>query len=124
MSLAETEKMATKVRLILGHGEAGGAVVTLDPREAAAALLAGELAVVIQPPATTFETWTITEYTWQIVVISPVPEALDAWPSLDALVAELREPLELDSAALTMWQPAQGPAWPCASLTTTTSTID
>lgn len=126
MSWPAAQDMATRARLALADtgGAYANALVTLDPAEAAGALGSGEPAVVVMPPDSEFPTWTMTEYTWQLVVISPAPEVLDAWPVLSDLIDELREPLELDRAQLTMWQPPTGSPWPCALLTTTTTTID
>lgn len=140
MSYAAAENMLTRVRLVLGDvaltwGTAtgtwaegvpnwAGAVVTIDAVEAAAALGGGLPAVVVQPPTAEFPTWTMTEFEWSVVVIAPVQNVLEAWPVLSNLIDQLREPLELDRAQLTMWQPPQGAAWPCALLSTTTTEID
>lgn len=140
MSFTAAEQMLTRVRLVLGDVAAtwgtaegtwaegvpnwAGAVVTIDPLEAAAALGGGLPTVVVQPPTAEFPTWTMTEYEWSVVVIAPVQNVLEAWPTLSNLIDQLREPLELDRAQLTMWQPPTGNAWPCALLTTTTTEID
>lgn len=141
MSYAAAQRMAARARLALADALASwseqtgtweqtdtqkwhGAVVTLDAHEAAATLGGGSPVVVVQPPEATYPTWSMTEFSWQIVLISHHPEVLDAWPLLSDLADELREPLELDRAQLTMWQPPTGSAWPCALLTTTTTETD
>lgn len=139
-SFEAAQQMLTRVRLVLGDVSAtwgtatgtwaegvpnwAGAVVTIDPVEAAAALGGGLPTVVVQPPTAAFPTWTMTDFEWSVVVIAPTQNVLEAWPTLSNLIDQLREPLELNRATLTMWQPPQGAAWPCAHLTLTTSTID
>lgn len=116
-------RWATRANLALQ--EAGHQVLaTLDPEEANGNLNAGEPVILIEVENATYETWTVTEYKLRFILISPHRAALEAWEQLEAITADVRDPLELETAQLSMWQPDNGRPYPCNLLTTTTTEMD
>lgn len=97
---------------------------TLDPSEAAALLGSGQAVVLVNPPQTTWETWTVQVHDFEITILSPDTDPLIAWPILDGIAEDLSGPLEIDTARLTVWQPNVGDSWPCIHLTLDTTTTD
>lgn len=97
-------------------------LATLDPIEAAAELGSGRTVVLVNPPATTWETWAVQVHAFEVTVISPDRDPLTAWPILDSLADDLATPLAIDTARLTFWQPQTGDPWPCVHLTLDTTT--
>ncbi|MGH1977959.1 hypothetical protein [Rothia sp. L_38] len=116
-------RWATRANLALQ--EAGHQVLaTLDPEEANGNLNSGEPVILIEVENATYETWTVTEYKLRFILISPHRAALEAWEQLEAITADIRDPLELETAQLSMWQPDNGRPYPCNLLTTTTTEMD
>ncbi|WP_237237441.1 hypothetical protein [Rothia nasimurium] len=116
-------RWATRANLALQ--EAGHQVLaTLDPEEANGHLNAGAPVILIEVESATYETWTVTEYKLRFILISPHRAALEAWEQLEAITADVRDPLELETAQLSMWQPDNGRPYPCNLLTTTTTEMD
>lgn len=98
-------------------------LATIDPTEAVAALLSDRTVVLVNPPSTTRETWTVQTHTFEVTVISPIQEPLEAWPVLDATADTLADPLGTDTERLTLWRSddASGGTWPCVHLTLDTA---
>lgn len=122
-SYAAAQRMVTTANLAAqetGHD----LFATLDPVAASAELGSGQTVILVSPPRTTWETWTVQVHAFEITVISPDLDPLTAWPILDGIADDLSTPLEIDTARLTTWQPTQGDAWPCVHLTLDTTTTD
>lgn len=98
--------------------------VTYDPTEAVAELNAGRPAILVEVERATYETWTTTEFQLRFIAISPLIDPIEAWGTLEDFTQPLLEPLEVETAQLSMWQPATGKAYPCNLLTTTTTEMD
>lgn len=94
---------------------------TIDPAEALAETLNGRHVLLVNPPAVTYETYTVRVYGFEVILVSPTADPLDAWPALDEITEVLAEPLAIDTARLTMWQPQEGQPWPCSHLTLDTA---
>lgn len=100
------------------------ALVTYDPVVAAAELNAGRQVLLVEVERATFETWTVTEFQLRFLAISPDTDPIEAWDQLEDFSEPLREPLEIETAQLSMWQPPNGRPYPCNLLTTTTTEMD
>lgn len=101
-----------------------GTVVTLDGDTANAHCGQGHPIVLLQPPTTTWETGTVAQHSWTVIVVSSHPTTVPAWLELDDLTNALRDPLDVDEARPAQFQPPHGPPWPAMQLTLTTNTID
>lgn len=98
-------------------------LVSLDPGEINAALNQGRWAVLINPPRTTHVNVSHDEHEWSLYVISPVRDALQAWPDLDALAALVAWSVDATETELSRYQPPHGDTpYPCAVITCTTTT--
>lgn len=124
MSAARAADLAAEARAALSAAGVASVTVTLDPGELASALHHGP-AVVIDPPALTFETYTMTGRTWEIFIVAgPIHDRLEAWAAVDDVLAALKDPLSLASARPTNYQPANGPAYPGYVATLTETVIE
>lgn len=117
------KKWLTKANLALQESGAD-VLVTYDPEEANSYLNNNRLVCLVEPQRATYEIWAATEFTLRFIVISPLLSALDAWDGLEDLGEALRQPLEVETAELTFWQPENGDTYPCLLLTTTTTEMD
>lgn len=99
-------------------------LVTYDPVVAAAELNGGRHVLLVEVERATYETWTATEFQLRFLAISPHTDPIEAWEQLEDFSELLREPLEIETAQLSMWQPATGRPYPCNLLTTTTTEMD
>lgn len=95
--------------------------VTHDPEAAQAALAAGKPAAIVLPPSADIDHPTVT-YSHDVVLVSPVIDAIAAWPTLDDIATALW-PLMPERIDLTRYQPhPQEPEiWPALQLTFTTT---
>lgn len=117
------QEWATRARLALQ--EAGhSTLVTLDAEEANSHLNAGEPVLLVEVQKASYDTWTITEFTLRFLLISPTQSALVAWDEVEEITEQILEPLEIETAQLTMWVPENGRPYPCNLLTTTTTEMD
>lgn len=116
-------RWVTRANLAL-QGAGHPVLATLDPEEANGHLNAGGAVILIEVESATYETWSVTEYKLRFILISPHRAALEAWEQLEAITADVRDPLELETAQLSMWQPDNGRPYPCNLLTTTTTEMD
>lgn len=114
---------ASKANLALQEANIS-ALVTLTGEEANGYLNSGSLVCLVEVEKANFETWTATEFALRFIIISPVQDMLQAWAQLDEMTDALKDPLELESAQLSMWQPENGKPYPCLLLTTTTTEIE
>lgn len=120
-SLAVARQVVSRVHLALQ--ESGHEITaTLDPAEAVGTLGGGSAVAIVAVEQTTFQTWTVADHAVTVTVCSPTPDALDAWEQLEPIGEALREPLEVETARLTMWQGLEGNPWPALHLTTTVTT--
>lgn len=102
---------------ILSAAGVENVLVTLDSREVEAALFHGPV-VVVQPPKIEFSTFTITDLTWDVYVVSgPTDDAVEAWRRTDAVI----DAMELGYMPLDRGEPAnfqaRGAAYPAYILT-------
>lgn len=123
-SLETARQWCSKAHLAL---QAAGftAHATIDPVEARAHLNAGDAVILVEVERTIFETWTVTEHQLRIIVISNLSNPLEGWEELEPLIKELKEPLELETATLSMYQTeASTKTYPALLCTTSVAHID
>lgn len=102
--------------------DAQDCVVEIDPARASSALNAGELVILIQPPRIEYVTSAVSEAEWSILVISPIRDAIEAWPIIDPLTVAVVVALNATATQYGGFQDQNGSIWPCSIVTTTTST--
>lgn len=124
-TLAEARKLAAQLVLIFGGDpwgdtdeQTGRRVdVVLDQESASAALIDGRHAVLIGPPAVTYDTYSAATATWDVLLIAnPPADRLAAWAALDDLLEAVRVDLDVDSARPVEWVPGTGTAYAALQL--------
>ena len=97
--------------------------VSLDPVEVSSALNQGRYGRLINPPRTTHVNANNDEHEWEIFVISPTRDAVEAWPALDDVADIIAELVDATETELSRYQPPHGDTpYPCAVLSCTTTT--
>lgn len=103
--------------LIAGEGITG-VHVTVDAADAPNQLAAGLVVVVIEPPAVTWQTYTVREYAWTLSVIAgPFTDPLAAWEAIEPVINALAVPLSIDAATPARYTAAGGVQYPAYQLT-------
>lgn len=90
MSLAQSLELKEKLAEALTAAGFEDTITTLDPLEAPPVVSAGGSVLLISPPALDFTTWTATEGTWEVLIITgPRQDRLTAWRRLDSITAAI-----------------------------------
>ncbi|NNG20302.1 hypothetical protein HJ590_12105 [Naumannella sp. ID2617S] len=100
-----------------------GAVVTDDLAAVGNIVAEGKAAIVVMPPAITFDTPTARTLTWT-VYLAAGPDPIRATPALDRLLDQLHSPLELTAAEPVSLPTHQGQLIAGYQLTTSSTYID
>lgn len=110
--IVQANAKAAQLRVMLADAGLDKVIVTLDAREITAGARHG--IVVISPPDLTFETFTITEATYELSVIAgPADNLLHAWETLDSIIEALRVgQLDMTTARGDMFAPPGSAALP------------
>lgn len=110
--IVQANAKAAQLRVMLAAAGLDKVTVTLDAREIASAARNG--VIVISPPDLTFETFTITEATYELSVIAgPADNLLHAWETLDSIIEALRVgQLDMTTARGDMFAPTGSAALP------------
>lgn len=87
--IVQANAKAAELRVMLADAGLDQVTVTLDARQIPSGARHG--IIVISPPDLTFETFTITEATYELsVVAGPADNLLHAWETLDSIIEALR----------------------------------
>lgn len=85
----------------------------LDPIKAGNDLDAGRAVAIVQPPRIDYQTYTLADVEWSVVVAAgPSADYLRAWARMDAIVEAIRVPLGIDSAEPSAYRTAGGKEYP------------
>lgn len=117
----EAQRLAQEAQgIITAAGKpARGTTTILD---APAALTAGEVVVVVNPPTVTYPTWDEVDAEWQAWLITgPTSDPAAAWRTLDRCRDLLVRPLEVARCQPDAFRDAQGNDWPAFVLTFTSN---
>lgn len=102
------------IESILADAAIENVLVTLDTRAVEKGLFHGPV-VVVQPPKIEFSTFTITDLTWDVYVVSgPTDDAVEAWRRTDDVIDAMelgRLPLDRGEPANFQGQNATYPAY-------------
>lgn len=106
--------------ILAGVEEVGPLTTTVDTRTIPAKVQGGDLVVVANPPARTFDTWNDETWEWSVWLIAgPANDLERAWARLDAAVDALAVPLEVTRAAPDAFTDQQRATYPAYVLTIT-----
>lgn len=118
MNRAETTALAATAQAAMDAAGITDALVTLDATDAPSAAQAGGSVAVIGPPSLTYTTQRIVQSTWTVWLVAG-PRLEQGWPRLDAMLAALAEPLDLDTAEPDALTGSTGSSYPAYRATTT-----
>lgn len=97
-ALDRAEDLVAEITAHLVAAALDKVTVTLDLLKVPGALAVGPV-VAIQPPKIEYVTHSVSDYTWELFVISgPSADRLEAWGRIAPVIEALRLPLDLDEA--------------------------
>lgn len=111
-------ELETEIRAALTAAAVDDVTVTRNPAEIRPALVRGPV-IVVNPPDAEFITWTATELTWELHLITgPQSDRVAAWKTAGNVIGALSGPLNIGSAKTSEYQPNTNDApWPAYVLT-------
>lgn len=118
MNLDETTALGTTAEQALTAAGIPDALVTLDATNAPPAAQAGGSVLVLGPPSLTYTTQRVVQATWTLWLVAG-PDLEQGWPRLDAMLAALAQPLDIDTAEPDALTGSTGSTYPAYRATTT-----
>jgi hypothetical protein len=115
---ARGAELETEIRAALAAAALATVTVTRNPARIDAALRHGPV-LVVNPPDAEFTTYTATDLTWELHLITgPQSDRLAAWETASRIIDVLADPLNIASAKTSDYQPAGNESpWPAYVLT-------